>query len=253
MKFKHGSLFTGIDVFGEAAKENGFTNEFGCDTDPLSRQFFIEKNEGKPFFGDIREIQSIPYVDLLTFGFPCQDVSQAQPIKNNNPLYEGERTVLFWEAMRLVDNATRKPTFIIAENVEALRWKGLEIVLRRIAQSGYIPTYATLCASKFGASHRRARVFIIAHAHGIGWDTGIRILGKVADEGKNTGNIRAEFHRSFFDGIRAQAQRRGHGNYNEPTQRLFDGLLVRAVGNSIYYPIAQALTREIQKELIKNI
>ena len=251
MKIKHGSLFTGIDVFGEAAKENGFSNEFGCDIDPLSRQMFIEKNKGKPFWGDIREVQNIPYVDLLTFGFPCQDVSQAQPIKNNNPLYEGERTILFWEAMRIVD-ASQKPTFIIAENVEALRWKGLEKVLTCFAESGYISTYATLCASKFGASHRRARVFIIAHTDRFRWDTGIRIFRKVVTEGKNTGNIRTEFHSSFFDQIRTQAQRRGYGDYNEPTQRLFDGMLVKATGNAIYYPIAQALTREVSQTL-KNI
>jgi site-specific DNA-cytosine methylase len=242
---KHGSLFTGCDVFGEAAKTNGFDNVFGCEIDTVCRFMFQEKNPDALLLGDIRFVNC----DLLTFGFPCQDVSNALTIKNNNPLYDGTKTVLFWEAIRLLQSANDKPSFIVAENVDTIRSKGLNIICEAFTSCGYIPTWCVLPASIFGALHRRKRVFIIGHSMRFGWDTGKRIFDKVLIESKERKFLERQLYGLFYQEFQKEADSQRYGDFDESTSRLFDGLLVKIVGNAIYYSIAEIITRLIKIEL----
>lgn len=57
----------------------------------------------------------LPYIDLLSFGFPCQDLSIA---KKDRKGLEGERSGLFYEALRILKSV--KPKFFIAENVASM-------------------------------------------------------------------------------------------------------------------------------------
>jgi DNA (cytosine-5)-methyltransferase 1 len=242
----HGSLFTGIDSFGEAAKVNGFTNVFGSEIDPYCRLMFEEKNPNSILFGDIRFINTLPYCDLLTFGFPCQDVSNAQTVKNYNPLENGNKTILFWEAIRLLRAMPNKPPFIVAENVNAIRAKGLEKVLEAFASCGYVCTYSVVPAHKFGAMHKRERVFIICHAVRLGWDTGLKVFNEVFNEGKKRLKLERQLYSSIYQGFQTETDSDRFRDYNGTTAQLFNGIMAKAIGNSIYYPVAEAIVKCIK-------
>jgi DNA (cytosine-5)-methyltransferase 1 len=135
----------------------------------------------------------VPPVDILTGGFPCQDVSSAGLRAGIAP---GTRSGL-WNLMAQAINALRPPLVII-ENVEGLLsapahspveqcpWcvgnlpgggghvlRALGAVLGDLTDLGYDARWATVAASDTGAPHRRRRVFIVARpadTDGPGWE-----------------------------------------------------------------------------------
>ena len=245
----HGSLFTGIGIFDLACQNNGITNVFGCDIDPFAQCHYRTHFPDSRIYTDIRELNTIPTVDILTFGFPCQDVSNAGS-KMLNPLNNGKRTSLFWEAIRLIQQS--KPKFVIAENVARLRHNGLYEVLQGFAACGYNAGYAILPAAKFGSVHERERIFIIANPMCERWEAIVQILKDTLNHNsqQDRQDIFAEFDRGMCEQMESQADPstiRGHyGN----TYWLFEGLYARAAGNAIYYPVAEFIIKNVKKQLI---
>ncbi|MDN3356849.1 DNA cytosine methyltransferase [Actinomadura sp. DC4] len=100
---------------------------------------------------------SVPAVDIVTAGFPCQDISYAGP---GAGIKKGTRSGVWLtiaEALRLL-----RPRLVLVENVAALRTRGLAIVLGDLAALGYDTAWMCLRAADVGAPHRRDRMFIAA-------------------------------------------------------------------------------------------
>lgn len=94
---------------------------------------------------------------ICTFGFPCQDISVA----GKGAGLEGSRSGMFFEAVRLIDGA--RPTWLLAENVPALRNRGANRVLAELEGIGYtVLDPIVVGADDIGAPHRRKRVWIVA-------------------------------------------------------------------------------------------
>src|SRR5262249_36083224 len=89
--------------------------------------------------------------------FPCQDISNAGQRKG---IKEGKRSSLWFKYRDIVRDADAWGVF--AENVGALSRRGLDIVLRDLAELGFDAEWLTLRASDVGASHGRKRLFILA-------------------------------------------------------------------------------------------
>jgi DNA (cytosine-5)-methyltransferase 1 len=106
---------------------------------------------------------SVPYVDVLCGGFPCQDISVA----GHGAGIEGERSGLWFEFSRLIGEI--RPKYVVAENVPILTKRGLNRVLANLAESGYDAEWDCLPASAFGAPHRRDRIWIVAYPTGSGF------------------------------------------------------------------------------------
>jgi DNA (cytosine-5)-methyltransferase 1 len=105
-------------------------------------------------------------VDVITGGFPCQDLSVAGKQRG---MGEGTRSGLWSEIVRLVGEL--RPQFVIVENVAALLsgpsdrrggWFGR--VLGDLAECGYDAEWENIPASALGAPHRRERVWLVAYA-----------------------------------------------------------------------------------------
>jgi DNA (cytosine-5)-methyltransferase 1 len=99
----------------------------------------------------------VPPVDVLTAGFPCQDISCAG---KRAGLTEGTRSVIWVhvaEAVRVLH-----PRLVVVENVAALRTRGLDRVLGDLAEAGYDALWRCVRASDVGAPHRRERLFLLA-------------------------------------------------------------------------------------------
>jgi DNA (cytosine-5)-methyltransferase 1 len=113
-----------------------------------------------PIWDDIRTLQPEDLrfkTDIIFGGFPCQDISCA----GTGAGLEGKRSGLFFEVARLVKEC--KPQFVFLENVPAIRTRGLDRVVQKLADLGYDCRWTTVSAKETGARHKRERWFLLAH------------------------------------------------------------------------------------------
>lgn len=110
---------------------------------------------------------SIPDVDLVVGGFPCQDYSVAKPLPLASGL-EGKKGVLWWAIERFL--RLKRPRFVLLENVDRLlksparqRGRDLAIILACLADLGYWAEWRVINAAEYGFPQRRRRVFLLAY------------------------------------------------------------------------------------------
>ena len=104
-------------------------------------------------------------VDLITYGFPCQDISIAGKQRGFvNDSGESTRSGLFFEALRIIKEL--RPRYAIAENVKALtstKFKNeFATVLSSLEEAGYTNYWRVLNAKDYGIPQNRERVFIVS-------------------------------------------------------------------------------------------
>lgn len=128
----HGSLSTGICGFDIGAEQNKIRTRWTCEIDTLRQdiiKFIIPKAR---HYGDILRVKNPAYVDIISFGFPCQDISRAKP---NGKGIDGEKSSLWYEGWRII--RTVRPRYVILENSPDLIHKGLRAILAAFAEEGY--------------------------------------------------------------------------------------------------------------------
>lgn len=116
--------------------------------------------------GDIMKVDSFPKCDLLTFSFPCTDISIAG---RQAGMVEGEtRSGLVYEVLRILKNMKTEnnlPTYLLMENVDALVNKKnkpqYEALNEEFAELGYDCKYEVLNGKNCGVPQNRSRVFAI--------------------------------------------------------------------------------------------
>ena len=160
-----GSLFSGIGGIELGFEREGFSTSWFVENNPYCQEVLKHHFPHAKIYGDITELDfsKLPRVDILTGGFPCQDISIAG---KQAGIKEGKRSSLwkyYAEAIRVL-----RPRFAVIENVPALISLGLDVVLADIAETGYDAEWFTLSASQFGAPHRRERIFIVAYDNDAG-------------------------------------------------------------------------------------
>ena len=183
-----GSLFSGYGGLDRAAEEVfDARTVWVSDIDKGARKVLAHRYPDAPNLGDITTINwaTVPRVDIITGGSPCQDLSHAG---RRAGMTDGTRSNL-WVAMREAI-AQLKPTYVIWENVHGAlsaeaaselehcpgcmgdpRDRGpvlraLGRVLGDLADLGFNAEWYGLPASDLGACHRRFRVFVLAYADG---------------------------------------------------------------------------------------
>ena len=184
-----GGLFYGYGGLDMAVQQViGGTLAWYSEIDPGACRIASHHHPGIPNLGDITQIDwtSAPRVDVLTGGFPCQDVSTAGARAG---LRDGTRTGLWAHMLQAID--TIRPRLVVAENVRGLlsaeadsdvepcpwcvgdnpdsHMRALGAVLADLDTVGYDAQWVSVRASDVGACHRRERVFITAHPKGHPW------------------------------------------------------------------------------------
>lgn len=118
---------------------------------------------------DINEVdtESIPDHDLLVGGFPCQDYSVANSLKNSKGLL-GKKGVLWWSIHRILSERKQRPNYLFFENVDRLinspskqRGRDFAIILRSLADLGYAVEWRIINPADYGMPQRRKRTFIL--------------------------------------------------------------------------------------------
>lgn len=115
-----------------------------------------------PVWDDVRTFDGRPWrglVDVVSGGFPCQDISGA----GKGAGIEGERSGLWREMARIVGEV--RPRFVYVENSPLLVGRGLAVVLGDLAAMGYDAQWFRLSASDCGAPHERDRLWLVANAN----------------------------------------------------------------------------------------
>lgn len=113
-----------------------------------------------PIWDDVRSFDGKPWrglVDVVSGGFPCQDISCA----GKGVGIGGARSGLWAEMHRIICEV--RPRFAFMENSPMLTSRGLGRVLGDLAEAGYDACWTCLSASDCGAPHRRERIWILAH------------------------------------------------------------------------------------------
>lgn len=128
-----------------------------CQSILLSRMRSGDLSEA-PIWDDVRNLkkQLLPEIDIITGGFPCQDISVA----GAGAGLEGERSGLFFQILRLAKEI--QPVFVFLENVPAIRTRGASRVCKELAAIGYDCRWDVVSAEEIGACHRRQRWFLLA-------------------------------------------------------------------------------------------
>ncbi|MDC4371710.1 DNA cytosine methyltransferase [Acinetobacter baumannii] len=143
--------------------------------------------EAFPIWSDITTFDGKPWqgiVDVISGGFPCQDISSA----GKGAGIEGERSGLWSEMARIIGEV--RPRYVFVENSPMLVSRGLTRVISDLAQMGYDAQWTRFSASNFGAPHIRDRIWIVAHSQSIGCEENGLPIG--AEQEKSVFGINGE-------------------------------------------------------------
>ena len=126
-----------------------------------------------PIWDDVRTFDGKPWrgiVDVVSGGFPCQDISAA----GKGGGIEASRSGLWKEMARIIGEVL--PRFVFVENSPLLVGRGAAVVIGDLATMGYDAHWCCLSASDVGAPHQRDRFWLVANTDNTGQHPNIRTI-----------------------------------------------------------------------------
>ncbi|MBQ3194996.1 MAG: DNA cytosine methyltransferase [Clostridia bacterium] len=165
MSIKFFDMFSGIGGFRSGLEAIGGFECIGhCEIDKYANQAYnaIYQPKGEHYYEDARTINpsTLPHIDLICGGFPCQSFS----IAGRRLGFEDDtRGTLFFEIARIA--AVCRPTLLLLENVPGLlshdQGRSFATILNALDELGYDVTWQVLNSKDFGVPQSRNRVYII--------------------------------------------------------------------------------------------
>lgn len=157
-------LFSGIGGFARGLSEVKLAGQpiyesvAFCEINPFARQVLGKNFPGVPIHHDVRKLSGdqVRRIDLITGGFPCQDISTAW----GGAGLHGERSSLWHEFFRITKETL--PRAVLIENVGNLKSRGLYRVVVDLTSIGYSVAWQTIPATAVGAPHKRDRLWVVA-------------------------------------------------------------------------------------------
>ncbi len=241
---KHLDLFSGIGGFALAARWVGWETVGFCEIDPYCQKVLRKHWPNVPIHEDIRELDGQDYkgaIDIITGGFPCQDISVA----GKGAGIDGERSGLWSHLARLIGEV--RPAYAVMENVAALLGRGMERVAGDLAEIGYDAEWHCIPASAIGAPHQRDRTWIIAYPDSQGMErqrAPIRVIEAGTWRWRGKGDFQVLCETPF---------ERRNDRWPQPVlRRVDDGLRdrvdrLKSIGNSIVPQVAEVIFRAIER------
>lgn len=168
----HGSLFSGIGGFELGAEMAGIETLWNCEIEKYQGEILKRRFPNAERHEDITKTTGLRYVDIISGGFPCQDISVAGKRKG----IKGERSGLWSEMYRIVREI--RPKYVIVENSPALIISGFEQLLCDLSKIGYNAEWQCISNYAFGYPHKRERLYLIAYSDKIGLQSDVYKYGK---------------------------------------------------------------------------
>lgn len=235
-------LFSGIGNLSHGLRcAGGFQTKAFCEIDSTCWPVLEKHWPGVPIYADVRTPFKfgLPFrPDVVCGGFPCQDIS----LNGAGAGLDGERSGLWREYLRIVEEV--EPSWVIVENVTALRARGLEEVLRGLSSLGYFARWDCLPSTALGSDQERDRIWLVANRsseriQGM-WSEGLPEPHTLAQPfvplrgGDGQWQVEPDLRRSAYgNGSRLD------GRMNTWGQRLHQ------IGNAVDPRVAEAIGREI--------
>lgn len=174
------ALFAGTGGGILGGKLLGWRTVCAIERDAYAAQVLAQRQndgilEAFPIWSDITNFDGKPWqgiVDVVSGGFPCQDISAA----GKGAGIEGARSGMWKEMARIIGEV--RPQYAFVENSPMLTTRGLGTVLADLASMGFDAEWGVLSAADVGANHQRERIWIVAKQrdifshtehHGDGW------------------------------------------------------------------------------------
>ena len=151
-----------------------------------------------PIWDDIQTFDGKPWrgiVDVVSGGFPCQDISAA----GRGDGLDGERSGMWRHMARVVGEV--RPSYVFVENSPMLTTRGGTRVIADLTALGYDCRWTVMGAADVGANHQRNRIWILAHTNGM---RELQQEGSKQDQRGWIGNSSAEM--ADPAGVRPQTQ-----------------------------------------------
>lgn len=158
------SLFSGIGGIELGLANHGFEATFFCEIDPIARAILHKNFPEAQVTPDITNLTKLPVAEVVTAGFPCQDLSQAGGKRG----IEGAKSGLVAKLFDLIAEKPprSRPKWLVIENVPYMlrldRGRAMDFVTSELARLGYAWAYRVVDARCFGLPQRRPRVVLLA-------------------------------------------------------------------------------------------
>ena len=144
----------------------GWRTRCAVEVDPYARAVLLARQRDRclprfPIWDDVRTFDGRPWrgsIDIVTGGFPCQDISAA----GKGVGITGERSGLWKHMARIIGEV--RPRYAWVENSPMLVGRGLAVVLGDLAEMGYDARWGIVGADDANAPHRRERIWILAYS-----------------------------------------------------------------------------------------
>jgi DNA (cytosine-5)-methyltransferase 1 len=157
-----GSLFAGIGSCCLGFERAGFEVKWTVENNPFCHKILTKNFPNAERFEDVNHVGifDLTPVDVLTGGFPCQDISIAGPGTG----LAGARSGLWFEFARIINEL--RPKYVLVENVQALLGRGMLQVLGDLSEIGYDAEWEVIQAANVGLPQARKRVWVVAYPSG---------------------------------------------------------------------------------------
>lgn len=142
----------------------GWNTVCAVELEPYPRNVLLQRQRDGllppfPIWDDVCTFDGKPWrglVDVVSGGFPCQDISVA----GKGAGIAGTRSGLWSEMLRIICEI--QPQYAFLENSPMLTSRGLNTVLADLAKAGYNAAWMVLGAANVNAPHQRDRIWILA-------------------------------------------------------------------------------------------
>ena len=158
------AFFAGIGGIEEGFHKEGMKTVFFCEKDERAKAVLRYHYPNIPIADDITNVEHIPKVDIVTAGFPCQDLSQAGLKKG----IKGEESGLVQHLFRILKTMSKEalPEWIVIENVSYMisldSGNAIRYLTAELESLGYMWGYRVVDARAFGVPQRRQRLLLVA-------------------------------------------------------------------------------------------
>lgn len=155
-------IFAGIGGIERGLEDAGHRTDFLCEVHAPAAAVLKTWFPNVRRESDVRQLASLPTVDIVAAGFPCQDLSQAGRTFG----IDGANSGLVDELFSLIKKKRRRPLWVVLENVPFMlnlqRGRAMKHVTAKLESLSYKWAYRVVDSRSFGLPQRRRRVLIVA-------------------------------------------------------------------------------------------
>lgn len=170
----HAGYFEGIGGFSLGASWADIETVYTCENNDFRSSWLQQFLPNATHEKDIRTAKGYP-ADIFTGGFPCQDISKANPKGKG---LAGKRSGLWFDWLTIIERY--RPPYVVLENSPNLIHRGLRTILENLAAIGYNAEWQVISKRPFGYYDQRKRLILVAYRNKVRRYQSKQVFTKIA-------------------------------------------------------------------------